>query len=182
VLLAGFAVWLAHAQVPANPAGQTPQPSQKHVEYDSNAVMPQTASFLKDVSRGNHAEMQLARIAESNALRSEVKSLARRIEQDHHRCQEDLQDLAEAKNVDVPDDPTADQQATAKRLDDLKGSAFDQAYLTQMVTEHQKDIDAFRTHQNIDDPEVAVFVKSTLPVLQYHLDRVQDLQRQIYGR
>ncbi len=66
---------------------------------------------------------------------------------------------------------------TANRLESLSGKEFDQAYIKQMVEDHQKAISKFETaQQNVEDAELKQFASDTLPKLRDHLKMAQDIQ------
>jgi putative membrane protein len=63
----------------------------------------------------------------------------------------------------------------------MTGAAFDKAYVDLMVQDHRKDIAEFKQHQNDKDADVQGFVTKTLPALQDHLQRAEQVQRTLAG-
>ena len=64
------------------------------------------------------------------------------------------------------------------RLAQLKGSAFDNAYVQQMVTSHENGI---RNHESAErdvrNADLKEYITSTLPVLRQHLEQARMLAR-----
>jgi putative membrane protein len=55
-------------------------------------------------------------------------------------------------------------------LAQLKGSAFDQAYMQAMVEGHEKAVSLFEHESNrLQDPQLKSWTMDTLPILQQHL-------------
>jgi putative membrane protein len=93
---------------------------------------------------------------------------------DHTKANSQLMSLAQQKGVKLDS-----KQPKMSKLD--KGN-FDQAWLAEMVKDHQKDIQAFESaSKNASDPEVKTFAKNTLPVLQKHLRAVKTAQQKMGG-
>jgi putative membrane protein len=63
-------------------------------------------------------------------------------------------------------------------LQNRKGAAFDKAYMTMMVQDHQKDIQEFeKASNNLSDGEAKAFATRTLPVLKAHLDSATAINK-----
>jgi putative membrane protein len=160
-----------------NPTGQMPasRPSSTASQAGSK-VSPSTSTFLKNAADGGMMEVELAKVAEQKASNDQVKSLAQKIEQDHTQANSQLTSLASSKGVTLPTDTSAAHKASIDRLSKLSGAAFDRAYVSEMIKDHQKDIAEFRQHAKDTDTDVQQFVTKTLPALQDHLQRAQSAQ------
>ena len=56
-------------------------------------------------------------------------------------------------------------------MQQLSGAEFDQAYMDEMVKDHEKDIAAFEQQaQAGQDPELRAFAEEALPTLREHLE------------
>ncbi len=63
-----------------------------------------------------------------------------------------------------------------KRLQSLNGDQFDQAYLSNMVSDHAQAVSEFETaSQSLSDPKLKKFADKTLPTLQKHSKMAQEL-------
>ena len=97
---------------------------------------------------------------------------------DHGKAGEDLKAVAAKRDLKLPVDLDAKHTAIVDRLDKLSGSAFDKAYLDEMLKAHVKDASAFEdASKNSKDPDVKAFAERTLPVVQAHLARVQVMAK-----
>src|SRR4051794_25581864 len=132
--------------------------------------------FLKDAADGGLAEVELGQLASSKGSSDEVKKFGQRMVEDHGKANDQLKQLAQSKNVDLPNEPSAKHKATKKRLEKLSGEQFDRAYVAEMLKDHKKDVSEFqRESQKAKDPEVKQFASQTLPTLQEHLKEVQKM-------
>jgi putative membrane protein len=137
-------------------------------------------TFLEAAAQGGQAEVALAKYASEHAQNSKVKSYASTLESDHSRNNKELEDLAGRKTLHLTTSPTATQRATQTRLEKLQGAAFDRAYITEMVHDHQKDVAEFeKVARTASDPDVKAFAEQTLPTLKAHLTHALELQKEI---
>jgi putative membrane protein len=72
-------------------------------------------------------------------------------------------------------------EQTEQKLEGMSGQAFDRAYLEEMVTHHQQDIQAFERASQSDNPQIRAFAARTLPTLRAHLQQAQQLRKQSQG-
>ncbi len=130
---------------------------------------------------GGMAEVDLGQLASSKASDDKVKSFAQRMVTDHGKANDELTSLAASKQIAVPSALDSKHQATHVRLDKLSGSAFDRAYVSDMLDDHKKDVAEFM-HQSKSaaDPDVKAWVTKTLPTLQEHLKMIEELSKGLH--
>jgi putative membrane protein len=134
--------------------------------------------FARKVAAGSAAEIELAELAQQQSSTDHVKHVARRIETDHKKANDELMAIASRMGLDINPKPTADQIKVRMRLEKLRDSAFDRAYLDAMVKDHQKDIKEFERHASTGaNPELKGFASKMLPDLKAHLELAQEAQR-----
>jgi putative membrane protein len=131
--------------------------------------------FLQRVAANNQMEIEISRMAAQKASHPDVKAYAQRMVDDHTATLQQIQDLAQSKNVQMQDhDPSKNRNTN--RLHSLTGQEFDRAYMTQQVRHHQKDVAEFeRQFKSNGDPEVRAFAERTLPTLRDHLERARTV-------
>lgn len=62
----------------------------------------------------------------------------------------------------------------------MRGEAsFDKAYMNNQLVAHRETIELFRRGVNADDAEIAAFARETLPKLEQHLQRAEQLNGQL---
>lgn len=138
--------------------------------------------FMMKAAQGTMAEIEAARLAQEKASSSEIKEFARKLEQDHSKASDQLKQLAEQKNVQLPADMGKHKEQVDK-IRNLSGDQFDKAYMKMQVSHHKKDVSEFQKHTNRSmDSDVRTFASNTLPTLQEHLRQAQELQGSTRGR
>jgi putative membrane protein len=170
-------------QAPARPAGHTPDlpAGHKSAQPADHSNKTADASFIKKAAMGGMAEVDFGQLASSKASDDKVKSFAQRMVTDHGKANDELKMLAASKQIEVPSALDSKHEATHARLDKLSGSAFDRAYVSDMVADHKKDVAEFM-HQSsaATDPDVKAWVMKTLPTLQEHLKMIEEIAKDIH--
>src|SRR6185437_12174691 len=122
------------------------------------------------------------RLGEQKAQTTEVKALARRLVADHTKANQQLMKIAQQEGVQSPGQPSKSQSNERSKLEKLNGQAFDQAFVKEIVQDHQKDIKYFQKEQNsLKDPQLKSFAQQNLPVLQQHLQMAQQAEQATSG-
>lgn len=130
----------------------------------------EASEFLVQAASGGMMEVELGRLAGTNASDAEVKAFGKRMVADHGKANEEVKALATTKNITLPAAPGEDHQKHITELSALKGVEFDKRYVDLMVKDHQEDIDAFEEATKDDemDADIKAFVQKTLPILREH--------------
>ena len=143
--------------------------------------------FLSMLYAGNQMEVKLAQQAQQKASSKQVKEFARTLEQDHTRANQQITQFAQKQNMKLDENwkPRDDigralhdmDNATAEMLGRLEGRAFDMAFLTAMVGDHDKTIGKLQAarEQFGNDKELTAMVDKVLPVFMNHRERAYTL-------
>ena len=173
------AMGMAQSSMPANPdANATPSRDSSMNTQGSatGGVLTADRKFMDKAAQGGMAEVEMGQLAEQNGQSAEVKAFGKRMVNDHTKANDQLKQLAEQKGVALPTGLDAKDQATKDRLSKLQGAAFDKAYMSDMVTDHKKDVAEFQRESKIaHDPELKNWAGQTLPTLQSHLQEAEKI-------
>lgn len=136
--------------------------------------------FMMQAAQGGMAEVELGQLATQRAATEAVRAFGQRMMVDHARANNELRRIAESEAVPLPTSIDARHQATKDRLSTLSGSAFDRAYMRDMVTHHENDIAQFEqeTRQGRDAAGQA-WAQQTLPTLREHLRLARTVDSQV---
>lgn len=149
---------------------------------DNGNLNSHDAGFLNAISRGDVAEIKLAKLAKDRAGSDSVKSYAQHIIKDHQNAQDDLKTLAKDKGLSLATDVDDKQQAEYDRLAKLNGADFDKAYIKEMISDHEHDVDLTKDFSNhAKDADVKAFASKILPKLQDHLRMAKDVNDRLTG-
>jgi len=142
----------------------------------------QDRTFIMEAAAGGMAEVELGRLASQKASKSEVKEFGQMMVDDHTKANDQLMKIAQTKGLAAPHALKPQDKATQDRLSKLSGEAFDRAYMQLMVQDHKKDVSLFRKQStSASDAEVKQFASSTLPTLEKHLSRAQEIEQTVGG-
>ena len=168
----------AQSSMQANPdtAGTANENSSMSGQAAMGGVSTMDRKFMDKAAQGGMAEVELGQLAQQNGQSADVKSFGKRMVDDHSKANDQLKQLASQKGVSLPTGLDAKDQATKDKLSKLQGSAFDKAYMQDMVMDHKKDVAEFK-HESMSahDPDLKNWAGQTLPTLQSHLQEAQKI-------
>jgi putative membrane protein len=143
----------------------------------SSTPSPGNSTFMNHAAADGLAEIRMGELALQKSSSPDVKKLARRIVADHTKTNAELKQVAQAHQVTLPPAPGEDAQNTAETLRAQDGAAFDRAWATAMVRDHQKAVASFSAEaMNAEADDVKAFARKTLPTLKTHLELARQLQ------
>lgn len=123
-------------------------------------------------------EVEAGRIAQQNAQSDRVKGFGSMMERDHSAANQELTSLASRHGITIPTTLPADMQKHLDDMRNMKGKAFDQHYMSMMLSDHKKDIGEFEKESNSGkDADLKSWASKTLPVLRTHLDSAQAINK-----
>ena len=128
------------------------------------------------------AEVDLGKLAASKATNADVKQFGQRMVDDHGKANDELKSWASQKSVTLPADLDAKHKAEHARLEKLSGDAFDRAYMSLMVTDHNKDVAEFQKESKAaKDADLKAWAAKTLPTLQDHQKSAKEISAKVHG-
>jgi putative membrane protein len=159
----------ANATAPANAAAM----------QDTSKLTADDRQFVAEAAMGGMTEVQLGQLAQEKGQSEAVKQLGRTLVNDHQQANQQLQSIAQAKQIDVSTSLDQQHQQKISQLQSKTGAAFDRAFLQEVVKDHTKDVAEFRTQSNkTQDAALRDFTSSTLPTLENHLQMAKQAQQQ----
>ncbi|GAA3935497.1 DUF4142 domain-containing protein [Hymenobacter algoricola] len=167
----------ADATVIDNEAGPTVTANADSAAMTTDAAASPTAphstdpEFMQSAAASDQNEIQLSKLALEKGVTGMVKDHANMMIKDHTKSTTDLKAIAKKKNVVLPPDMDGEHKTIAAEMRKLSGKEFEQKYLAQMVTDHQKTLNTLKAHQQMtQDAELQGFIGKVIPVVQGHLD------------
>ena len=155
---------------------------------DTTAATPamSDANIIAQEIGGDSAEVVIATYVRGHASDAGVKSYASQLVTDHSRGEKEAKSLATKLSITpqpAPNDTTSQEtEHVMSRFATLKGHDLDTAFVAHEIQDHQTDIDdAHKAAAAAQNAEVKSFVEKSIPELQKHLDRAQELQKKLSG-
>jgi putative membrane protein len=137
-------------------------------------------AFAMAAAEGGLAEVELGRLAADHASSPDVKKFGQRMVDDHGKANEELATILTQKKITPPTALKGKEKSNYDRLAKLNGAAFDRAYMSDMVKDHEKDVKEFeRESTSGKDPDLKAFATKTLPTLQDHLKMARETQTKL---
>lgn len=134
--------------------------------------------FVTRAAQSNLAEIKVSQLALDKTQNPQVREFATRMIKDHEAANAQLEPLAKAKNLKIPDDTDVMHKASMKLLQAKSGAGFDSTFIKQMDKDHKKTIELFEKASTSSkvDPELKALATKLLPTLQHHEQLVSTLQ------
>lgn len=182
---------VAYAQAPAGqpqdkPGGTKPAPSKPVGSAGKADTKATTAkadlAFVREAAQGGMAEVELGKLASEKAANADVKQFGQRMVDDHSKANDELKSLASQKSIELPADIGAKNKAVRDKLSKLSGEAFDRAYMSHMVQDHNQAVTQFQQEaKGGRDSELKAFADKHLPHLREHQKMARDLAAKTRG-
>jgi putative membrane protein len=132
-------------------------------------------SFAREALVGNMVEVRLGSVARQKASDSRVKQFAEQMITDHTAMGKEWSKLAPKANG-FEQVYSAAQQQELTQLEKLSGAQFDQAYMTAMIQDHQRDEQAYQSRGlSAPSPEVRQLATSGLNTIRQHLSMARQV-------
>jgi putative membrane protein len=143
----------------------------------SAPVSKEDADWAVDIANAGMTEVELSKIAQTKATNPRLKSFADMMVTDHSKANDQLKQLAVAKNISLPANLS---DASQKKLDNLNkkdvGKDFDKAYMDDMLDGHKNAVDKLtKGTKDLKDADLKNFATQTLPVVQMHQDSIKAI-------
>lgn len=133
--------------------------------------------YLVQDAQGAAYELSLAKLAAGRASRDDVKTYAQKVADDHERYNSALQDLGRQVGVKLPTDMTTAEGVKLTAMKVLSGSAFDKAFLEQMVSINDDDMKEAEQEKKATKSEaIKSFIGKFAAMDQSHEQRAKELQ------
>jgi len=134
------------------------------------------ALFVTKAAVGGLAEVKSAELAKSKASSSDVKSFAERMIDDHSKANQELEQIAQKKGIEVPKELDNTHQANLDKLSKLSGDEFDKAYVAQQKADHQATMKLLDDEaKNGKDPDIKSFAAKIKPVVAEHHAKIHKI-------
>lgn len=146
----------------------------------NNPVSEQDKTFALNATYSHLAEIEMGQLAVSKATDESVQDFAEMMVTDHTNAQNQLANLAESLDIDLPDTLKTEHQMIHAQLTELEGAAFDSAYISSQVVAHQQAQQIFQTQTDQGlNPQLKDYAANTLTHILMHLERAIELKEEV---
>jgi len=135
--------------------------------------------FYTQAAEAGIAEVEMGKLAQQRAADPSVKEFASKMVKDHDAANDQLKNLAEKKDVNLPTNLSTAQKSSMKTLEMQSAADFDAAYMKKQVDAHEDTIALLKKEiASGKDSDAKALASSLLPTIQKHLEQAQQLQKQ----
>ena len=141
----------------------------------------QDERFLVGAVEFDYEQIMIGKLAQQRASSTEVKDLAKMLEETHRNSRSELGSMGILKSIAVPSVPTKAAHQAYDKLNEVSIEDFDAAYLNRVVASHNDAIMLFEECiKSNNDADIRTWAIGKLPDLRMHLTKVIELDAQ-YG-
>lgn len=139
---------------------------------DAGKLARADKGMLDDLAQANIAEVEAGKMALEKSQNAEIKKFAQHMVDDHTSALAEVQALARAKNVTLPDGPGAMAKTKATALKALSGNLFDTEYAKRAgVGDHEATIKLLnKIQKDAKDADLKALAGKMLPKVEGHLE------------
>ena len=131
--------------------------------------------FVKKAMQGNIAEVQLGELTLQKSNNDQVKQFARKMIDDHTKLNEQMRSVALQLSVEIPTEVSKKDKSLINKMQALSGTAYDQAYIKEMVKDHKQDLSDF--HMEALNGNVKDAATQGSKIISEHLQMAQQLAK-----
>lgn len=143
---------------------------------DDNAMEGRNKAVINEFAYSNNAEVNMGTMAASKGLSATVKNFGQMMVTEHQKAQSDLDTIADKRDVDLPSNLRAMDNATRDSVNALTGAAFDSAYIKSQIVAHTRTQNMFIAFRDsTSDAGLKAYVNRHLPSVQKHLQKADSI-------
>lgn len=132
--------------------------------------------FVSEALKGGMAEVKLGQLASEKGNSADVKEFGKKMVEDHTKLGDQMKSVAGDIGVTPPTELAAKDDALEAKLKALSGNAFDKAYISAMVKDHEDDLADFNKEiANGSSLAVKDAAGKGKAVITMHLHMIQKL-------
>lgn len=145
-----------------------------------NLMTPTDKMFVVKAAQGGIAEVMTSKLALSHSTNKNVLMVARRMVKEHSIANADLKQTAMKLDVMAPAHTDPMHMAMYSKLSRLHGAAFDKAYMSGQVKDHDATVALFKTEEaKGQESSIRGFASKYLPEIQDHTIMIHNVAANI---
>lgn len=147
-------------------------------EDKTGSISPQDQEFVNQAGVINKAEIELGKMAQSQASNSEVKAFAKKMVEDHGKAGKELEQLVRQEKGTMPKDLDQTHKDLKDKLSKLSGAEFDKQYMEAMVKGHQQAVSLFESESK-SETAIGKWAGQTVATLHQHHDEASRVAKEV---
>lgn len=133
-------------------------------------------AMINEIALNNNAEINMGTLAVGKAVSPAVKAFGTLMVAEHQKANNDLDTIADNRDIDMTNDIKDRDRATRDSINRLTGAAFDSAYIRSQVVAHTRVLNMFTSFRDTStDAGLKAYVVRYIPSVQMHLARADSI-------
>ena len=166
-----------HSCSDAPETAQNPPPAPLDTAKVNVPMDRDDALFAERAAISNLTEIEMGQMAMKKGVDKRVKNFGMMVMKDQAKADAKLQLIAKAQKITLPKTVDAAQQKTLDSLASISGPAFDRAYVSAMMNDHQSSIKFMQTSsKELMDPDLRSYAAKVLLTDKRHLDAATGIK------
>jgi putative membrane protein len=134
------------------------------------------AHFYHSAAEAGIAEVDAGKLAQQKATDPQLAKFGAMMVKDHSAANQQLQAIADSKQISLPTKPSLEQRGAKAKLDLLKGQSFDKAYVKNQIAAHEDTLKLLQQEiASGQDSDAKAFAQKVLPTVQSHLAAIKQI-------
>lgn len=133
-------------------------------------------TFLDDAIKGDNSESTLGRLIAARGYSAQVRSFGNTLYRDHSAARVQAAAVAREFGMRAPTAMAPEARAEQRKLERMRGRAFDLEVRRYMINDHEKDIAKFEAQARSGDRRTAALARAQLPTLRKHLRLAESIR------
>ena len=142
----------------------------------TQAYAAPASRFLTDAIKGDNSEVYLGRLIASRGYSPAVRRFGNMLVTDHSAARAQVAAVARRMGIYVPTAVKPEARSEHRRLERMRGVAFDREVRRYMINDHREDIGKFVEQARTGDRRTASLATAQLPTLRKHLRMAEALR------
>ena len=142
----------------------------------TSALAAPAPHFLDSAIKGDNSEIMLGQLIAARGYSAQVRAFGRTLYRDHSTARGQAVAVARQEGVRPPTSSMAEARREYRKLERLRGIAFDREVRRYMIDDHRKDIADFTKQARTGDRRTARLARAQLPTLHKHLSIAESIR------
>jgi putative membrane protein len=142
-------------------------------------VEEEVADFLIKSADARMMDAQIGLLAIERGSNSSIREFGQRMMNAHSVLLEKIKKLAIQRNITLPDQISNRKVDDHRNLSNENGREFDRIFIKMIMADHERDLKLFKKAAEYNDPDVSVFAKRYLPLIQSDLEKIKKIKLEL---
>lgn len=150
---------------------------QAQLQNQNSAIDEDISEFLTEAADARMMDLEEGKLAKERGTTAAIRQYGEWMITDQTKLLKEIRVLAASKNITLPNTLSNKKADGLEDLKEEQGEDFDKKFVKMITIDHKRDVDAFEDATDCRDKDVKKFATTYLPVIESHLDKIQDIKK-----